>query len=100
MKEVPTMLSRTLTADAVAPPALRRCPAAGTRPRATSPAIPSARTAEGAAGTVGGATFVREPYAQNQKFAQFSMYVHFAQMTRIAPPRSGALGSHPARDPV
>ena len=93
------MLSRTLTAEAVAPPARRSGAAVGTRPWTTSPALPSACTA-GPAGPAGGATFVRKPYAQNQKFAQFSMYVHFAQMTRIAPPRNGALGSHPARDPV
>jgi hypothetical protein len=93
------MLSRTLTADTVVPPAQRRGAAAAARPWSTSPALAPAGTAA-AAGPRSGATFVREPYAQNQKFAQFGMNVHFAQMTRTAPSGGGALGPHSARDPV
>ncbi len=93
------MLSPNLTAGAVAPPAQLPGAAGAARPWCTSPAVTSASTA-GAAGPRSGATFVREPYAQIQEFAQFNKNVHFAQMTRIAPPGGGALGSHPARDPV
>ncbi len=93
------MLSRILMAGVAVPPAQLPGATGAARPWCTSPALTSASTA-GAAGPRSGATFVRQPYAQIQEFAQFNKNVHFAQMTRIAPHGGVALGSHPARDPV
>jgi len=82
------MLSRNPTAGAAVPPALQRDTAVLVRPWCPSTlAAPAPHS---------GTAFIRDPH--DQKYAHKN--ASFAQMTRIAPAKGGALGSHPARDPV